>query len=211
MAEISVLSAELPAAILQPSFLSHQCQSFHEAVEVSRNERHSGMPFDLDLGDPRSIATLRAIDVVWQQISPAERSHWLRGLRVTLPVRPDALGDVALLPGGVVAVRHRDGVLVCDPLEPTTLSDAEAWQLRRTISSRAGIATLLHVEAGVVMTPCIPELLPPQSATIVSDATRLPCRAATAGPALIQWFTAGATVWPLVPAPQSIALAATVA
>ena len=135
----------------------------------------------------------------------------MQNVRVALPVRKIASGDVALLPGGILVMRHPEAILVADPLEAVTLRDIEARQLRRSLSGRLGVATLLHTEDGITLRTQLPDLLPPQSASIVTDASKLPGQAATPGPVVIQWFANGATIWPLVPAPPSLALAASVA
>jgi hypothetical protein len=169
------------------------------------------MPIELDLGDPASLALLRRIDLAWSQVPSKQRAQWLQCLRVILPIRPVSTGDIALLPGGILVARHSEVVLIGDPLGTVTLRHAEADQVRRVLTGRPGVANLMHAADGVLLQPWLPELPAPQSVTIVPEAGNLPGMTACTGPAIIQWFTAGATVWPLVPAPSSLALAASVA
>jgi hypothetical protein len=206
MADIAVSLPDVPVA-QRPTEIS----LYAERSRRPRVDRHELLPFDLDLADPASHATLRAIDVSWPRIPAEQKSHWLQNLRVTLPVRQIAAGDIALLPGGIISARHPKACLVCEPLDAITLQDSEAGQVRRALLRRTGIVTLLHTDGGVMLRSLLPELLPPQSASIVLDASSLPGRASCAGPAVIQWFANGATIWPLVPAPPSLALAASVA
>ena len=169
------------------------------------------MPIELDLGDPASLALLRRIDLAWPQLPSEQRTHWLQCLRVTLPIRQVSTGDIALLPGGIVVARHPQVVLVGDPLGTVTLRHVEADRVRRVLTGRPGAVNLIHAGDGVLLQPWLPEMPSPQSVTIVPEAGNLPGMAACTGPAIIQWFTTGATVWPLVSAPPSLALAASVA
>ena len=206
MADIAVSFADVPAA-QRPSEIG----LYAERSRRLRDDRPGSLPFELDLADPASHATLRAIDISWPRIPAEQKSHWLQNLRVTLPVRQIATGDIALLPGGIIAARHPKACLVCEPLDAITLQDSEARQVRHALLGCIGVATLLHTDEGVMLRSLLPELLPPQSASIVFDASSLPGRASCAGPAVIQWFASGATIWPLVPAPPSLSLAASVA
>jgi hypothetical protein len=206
MADIGMSLADVPA-LARPS----EARSRAKRETPLRSDLQCSMPIELNLGDPVSIASLREINIGWPRLSFDRRSHWLQNLRVALPIRPVPVGDIALLPGGIVAVRHPNGILLCDPLEAVALRGTEAGQVRRALAGRLGVVTLLHMEDGVILQSQIPETLPPQSASIVLDASMLPGQAACAGPAVIQWYATGATVWPLVPAPPSLALAASVA
>ncbi len=206
MADIGVSFVDVPE-LTRPVERSHGAK--RERLPLDKYPEW--MPIELDLGDPASLALLRRIDLAWPQMPPEQRAHWLQCLRVTLPIRPVPTGDIALLPGGILTARHPDVVLVGDPLGTVTLRHAEAEQVRRVLTGRPGMVNLMHAADGVLLQPWLPELPPPQSVTIVPEAGNLPGLAACAGPAIIQWFTTGATVWPLVPAPPSLALAASVA
>jgi hypothetical protein len=96
-------------------------------------------------------------------------------------------------------------------LQAITLDDDEAREVRRVLTGRVGVATLINTEDGVTLRSWLPELLPPQCASIVADACNLPGPAAFSGPVVIQWFATGATLWPLLPAPPTLALAASIA
>jgi hypothetical protein len=206
MADIGVSFVDVPE-------LSRPIERNHRArrERLPLNKYPEWMPIELDLGDPASLALLRRIDLAWPQVPSEQRARWLECLRVTLPIRPVSTGDIALLPGGIVIARHADVVLVGDPLGTVALRQGEAEQVRRVLTGRPGVANLMHAEDGVLLQPWLPELPPTQSATIVPEAGNLPGMAACTGPAIIQWFTTGAMVWPLVPAPPSLALAASVA
>jgi hypothetical protein len=169
------------------------------------------IPDRIDLGDPVSLASLRQIDAVWPALSDATRRSCLRALRVTIPAPWLLEADIALLPGGIVVVLDPEGVLCCDPLEATTLNEAETKRLYGVLSGNVDTPTLLHTRDGVVLRPRLPDILSRQAVTVVADASRLPGRAAYRGRVLIQWCSGGATVWPLVSAPECIALAAGVA
>ena len=188
-----------------------ECNHFARCERQPLNTHPERMPIELDLGDPTSLALLQRIDLAWPQVASEQRARWLECLRVTLPIRPVSTGNIALLPGGILVARHPAAVLVGDPLGTVALRYAEADQVRRVLTGRPGAANLMHAEGGVLLQPWLPELPPPQSVTIVPEAGNLPGMAACTGPAIIQWFPAGATVWPPVPAPPLLALAASVA
>jgi hypothetical protein len=206
MADIGVSFVDVPE-LRRPI----ECNHFARCERQPLNTHPEWMPIELDLGDPTSLALLQGIDLAWPQVASEQRARWLECLRVTLPIRPVSTGDIALLPGGILVARHPEAVLVGDPLGTVALRHAEADQVRRVLTGRPGAANLMHAEGGVLLQPWLPELPPPQSVTIVPEAGNLPGMAACTGPAIIQWFPAGATVWPLVPAPPLLALAASVA
>ena len=206
MADIGVSFVDVPE-LTRPIERNHRVR----CERLPLNGHPEWMPIELDLGDPASLALLRRIDLAWPRLPSEQQAHWLQCLRVTLPIRPVSTAGFALLPGGIVVALHPEVVLVGDPLGTVMLRHAEADQLRRELTGRPGVANLMHAEDGVLLEPWLPELSPPQSVTIVPEAGNLPGMAVCAGPAIIQWFAAGATVWPLVPAPPSLVLAASVA
>lgn len=182
-----------------------------EHVTALLGKPQNSMPVDLDLADPATHAALCSIDLDWPQIAAEQREEWLQNVRVSLPIRQIATGDIALLPGGIITARHPTTCLVCDPQQAVTLDDDAARQVRRVLAGRAGVATLINTEDGVTLRSVLPDLLPPQCASIVGDASNLPGSAAFAGPVVIQWFATGATMWPMLPAPPALALAASIA
>lgn len=169
------------------------------------------MPESIDLGDPTSVASLRSIDAIWPTLWDETRRSCLSRLRITLP--PPQMPDVGvgLLPGGSVIVLDPCGVLCCDPAGAAALSASEARHVHRSLITHPHTPTLLHQGDGIILRSRMPDKLPCQAVTIVANGRRLPGRAACGGRALVQWCAGGATVWPLVPAPQCIALAAAVA
>ena len=182
-----------------------------EHVTALLGKPQNSMPVDLDLADPATHAALCSIDLDWPQIAAEQREEWLQNVRVSLPIRQIATGDIALLPGGIISARHPTTCLVCDPQQAVTLDDDAARQVRRVLAGRAGVATLINTEDGVTLRSVLPDLLPPQCASIVEIASNLPGSAAFAGPVVIQWFATGATMWPMLPAPPALALAASIA
>jgi hypothetical protein len=129
-----------------------------------------------------------------------------------LPPRVVMHEDVALYPGGAVAVRDPlRGILVCDPLESLCFAGDAAIRLRLAVADQSGVATLSHEAAGIVLRQGLPRNLPPQAVSVIADARGLPLSAGRFGPVLVQWLAGGATLWPLVEAPALLALAATIA
>jgi hypothetical protein len=165
----------------------------------------------LDLGTSAGFAQLRRMNAIWPDLSDVRRRAWLDSREIVLPPRTVAEADIALLPGGAVALRGSGEFLVCDPVEATIFSHAEVKHLRRVLRTRADVSTLSHTATGIVLRKRVPKKLPPQAVTVVPNATRLPIRVAFTGPVLIQWGLHGAVARPLVPAPELLALAASVA
>jgi hypothetical protein len=118
---------------------------------------------------------------------------------------------MVLLPGGAVALRGPDAILVSDPVETVVFNQAEVKQLRRVLRNRADVSTLSHTSGGVVLRRRVPKHLPPQAVTLVPNAKRLPVRVPFTGPVLIQWGLHGAVARPLVDAPALLALAISLA
>src|ERR1700753_3068583 len=114
-----------------------------EHVTALLGKPQNSMPVDLDLADPATHAALCSIDLDWPQIAAEQREEWLQNVRVSLPIRQIATGDIALLPGGIITARHPTTCLVCDPQQAVTLDDDAARQVRRVLAGRAGVATLI--------------------------------------------------------------------
>jgi hypothetical protein len=165
---------------------------------------------ELDLRGPAAFAQLRQMSLVWPGLSDTERQTWLNSLEITLPPRAIAKAEAVLLPGGAVALRSSTSMLVCDPIETVTFSQAEVKHLRRVLRVRPDVSTLLHTSGGVVPRQRVPKYLSAQAATIVQNASRLPIRVSFNGAAVIQWGLHGAVARPLVPAPALLALAVSI-
>jgi hypothetical protein len=148
---------------------------------------------------------------VWRDLPDTERRAWLDSREIVLPPRPIAATGIALLPGGAVALRGPDAILVCDPVEAAIFNQAEVKHLRRVLRPRPDVVTLVHTASGVLLRRRVPTNLPPQAVTIVPNTARLPIRISFNGPILIQWGLHGAVARPLVAAPPLFALAASVA
>ncbi len=165
----------------------------------------------LDLTSPTALEWLRRTAAFWSAWTIEARLTWLQSQEIIVPPRALSEPDIALLPGGAVAVRGPAGILVCDPVRSVTFSESEAKQLRTVLCRRADAVHLLHLDGGVVQVRRLPNVLPSQAVTIVQDASRLAGGMAANGPALIQWCNKGAAGWPLVEAPTEFALAGSVA
>jgi hypothetical protein len=183
----------------------------HEFSHLAWSDPVALMPGRIDLGAPEAFASLRPIDAVWPDLWEETQRNCLSRLRVVIPPPQLPEAGFALLPGGAVVVLDPRGVLCCDPADATTLRAAEAREVYAALIANPNVPTLLHTADGVVMRARMPDIMSRQAVTIVENARRLPGRAACGSQVLIQWCAGGATVWPLVLAPQCIALAAGVA
>jgi len=170
---------------------------------------------ELDLGNPGAIGLLRRIDRDWAGMAETEHTALLRDLCITVPPAETARPDIVLLPGGAVALRGPEtGVLVPDPQACRVVTAPDISGLRARIAAAPGVLTLLRDESGVRTVPGLPEIMPPQAASILSNPDGLagasPQDAAPATPWLLLWGEEGAVAWPFTPAPDCLALAATV-
>jgi hypothetical protein len=160
------------------------------------------LPADLDLAVRDSFAVLRRLDAVclWPDVKAL--CPQLRAIRLTVPPRAILEEDIAVYPGGALAIRDPlRGVLVCDPAAATTVTGTGAVRLRNAVANGGGTAAILHMRTGIVLQNDLPHRLPPQAVSLLSDARSLPGLASQHGPVLIQWLAGGATLWPLVSAP----------
>jgi hypothetical protein len=197
LADTSIDAISWPAAISGPT-----------AYQDNRTDDNL---IALDLRGSAGFGELRRVNDIWPTLPASERREWLRRREIILPPRVVEETEVALLPGGAVAVRGPDSLLVCDPVEAAIFNHAEVKHLRRVLRTRADVYTLMHTADGVIPRQRVPKSLPPQAVTIVPNPTRLPIRVSFAGPILIQWGLNGAVARPLVPAPSLIALAVGIA
>jgi hypothetical protein len=178
--------------------------AFHDYPAAER-------PIELDLRGAAGFAQLRQMSEAWRALPEQRRHALLRNREIILPPRAVAESQVVVLPGGTVAVRGPDSMLVCDPVEAAIFNHAEVKHLRRVLRTRPDVSTLLHTANGVMLRQRVPKKLPPQAVTIVPNAARLPIRVSLTGPVLIQWGIHGAVARPLVPAPALMALAVSIA
>jgi hypothetical protein len=161
----------------------------------------------LDLRKNTGLARLQYMNSLWPELSVTEKRHWLDRTEIMLPPCLVSKPEIALLPGGAVALRNPTETLVCDPVEAAVFNQAEVKQLRRLLRGRADITTLLHVNGGVTLHRRFPKQLPPQAVSIVPNAGKLPFRLGFSGPALIQWGHHGAVARPLIEVSGLLALA----
>ena len=187
------------------------CLTAAPDVTARRGGQDINLPFELDLRSHAGFARLRRMNLLWPELPDSKRRAWSRNLEIVLPPRALAARDIALLPGGAVTIRDQNAILVCDPAEANTFNETEAKRLRRVLGVRADVATVSHAGEGIVLTRRVPKSLPPQAVTVVPDASKLPVRTGFTGAVLIQWSTRGAVAWPLVAAPPTFALAASIA
>ena len=172
----------------------------------------AGLPASttLDLSTPAALARLRHVALVWSGWAAEDQIAWLRRQDIALPPRLLTESDIAIMPGGAVAIRGPEGIVVCDPVEALSFTESETRRLRTALRRRADAVHLLHTDNGVEEVAQLPKSLPPQAVTIVPEASRLPGRASMTGPALVQWCLGGAVAWPMVAAPAAFALAGSV-
>ncbi|MBO1076121.1 hypothetical protein [Roseomonas marmotae] len=158
-----------------------------------------------DLTGAAGLALLRRFDAQWHRLPPEERPEALDGLRMALPLAERAEG-LLVLPGGALAWREGQRVLLCDPASAIGLSPAPAG-LRAT--AQADGWTIAHAGDGLRLLDG--RVLSPQAATLLPRAGALapllPALAEWRGPAMIHWQAGGAAIWEMVPAPPALALA----
>jgi hypothetical protein len=158
-----------------------------------------------DLTTATGLALLRRFDAQFHRLPAATRADAVSALEVVLPLAERSDG-LLVLPGGALAWRRDEAVLVCDPgsVIVVTQQPASLWDL-----AFMGL-TLGHAEEGLRLGATLP--LPAQAATLLPRgadlAPMLPATAEWRGPAVIHWHADGAAVWEMVPAPAPLALAA---
>jgi hypothetical protein len=165
----------------------------------------------LDLRENAGFAELRRMNLRWPELSAAERRAWLDRTEIMLPPCEIGKTQIALLPGGAVALRSATDMLVCDPVEAAVFNQAEVKQLRRLLRGRGDVTTLLHSGDGATLHRRVPKHLPPQAVSIVPNAGRLPFRVGFSGPVVIQWGHHGAVARPLVAVSGLLGLAVSLA
>ena len=151
------------------------------------------------------------MNLLWPALSAPEQRARLDQIEIMLPSCGINKTEIALLPGGAVALRSPTEMLVCDPVEAAVFNQAEVKPLRRLLRGRGDVTTLIHTGDGAVLHRRVPKHLPPQAVSIVPNAGRLPFRVGFSGPVLIQWGHHGAVARPLVAVAGLLGLAASLA
>src|ERR1700683_3089325 len=126
-------------------------------------------PNSLDLRELGGLSQLRRMSLLWPELSVTEQHAWLKSRKIMLPPCEIGKPEVALLPGGAVALRGPNEMLVCDPVEAAIFNQAEVKQLRRLLRGRGDITTLLHISGGVMLHSRVPKQLPPHAVWIVPN------------------------------------------
>jgi hypothetical protein len=165
----------------------------------------------LDLRQNSGFAQLRRMNLLWPELSATERQAWLDRSDIMLPPCEIGITELAMLPGGAVALRSPTDTLVCDPVEAAVFNQAEVKQLRRLLRGRGDVSSLLRTSDGVVLHRRLPKHLPSQAVSIVPNVGKLPFRIGFSGPALIQWGHHGAVARPLVAVSGVLELAVSLA
>ena len=180
-------------------------------ITLHHHNQATQQRINLDLREGAGFAELRRMNLLWPELSANEQRGWLDRTDIMLPPCEIGRTEMALLPGGAVALRSPTDILVCDPGEAAVFNQAEVKQLRRLLRGRADVITMLHVGGEVLLQPRVPKQLPPQAVSIVPNAGRLPFRVGFNGPVLIQWGQHGAVARPLVVVSGLLALAVSLA
>jgi hypothetical protein len=160
-----------------------------------------------DLTTPAGLALLRRFDAQFHRLPAEARQDAIRSLRLVLPLAERAEG-LLVLPGGAVAWRNGESVLVCDPSSSVGVTTSAA-ALRGAVLGQSGTFFIQHGKNGLQLGH--DSAFPAQSATLAPRASLyadiLPAVAEWRGPAMIQWQASGATIWEMVPAPPPLSLA----
>lgn len=183
------------------------------------------LPGCFDLSTRAGMALLRRFDAQLRRIEdPEAQRAAVRALRCLAPLSDRAAG-LLVLPGGALALRQEQSVLVCDPASACGLTGPAAAMLRRSLGPGGpGLQHVVHGPAGLLALAALPRPCPEQAVTLVAEARALaalpglpaPLAASLAewrGPAAIRWGGAqeAAVLWEMVPAPARLALGASVA
>jgi hypothetical protein len=160
-----------------------------------------------DLTATSGLALLRRFDAQFHRLPAAARAAAVRDLHLGLPLAARAQG-LLVLPGGALAWRDDESVLVCDPASSVGVTTSRE-ALQRAVSDQSGTFFIQHGKNGLQLgrDPAFSG----QSATWAPSASLyadiLPALAEWRGPAMIHWQDGGAAVWEMVPAPPPLALA----
>ncbi|PHK93728.1 hypothetical protein CR162_17225 [Pseudoroseomonas rhizosphaerae] len=163
----------------------------------------------LDLGSPPGMALLRRFDAQLRQLpSPEERREAVRRLQCIPPLSDRATG-LMVIPGGSLALRQGQAVLLCEPASALWLPHPGA--LREALAALPGVLHVAHGREGLALVSAGETARHAQCATLVPDAAALapfhPACGQGQGPALLRWSAWGAVMWRMRPAPPPLALA----
>jgi hypothetical protein len=188
-----------------------RCREATPDTTFQHYDQAANQPKSLDLRECAELARLRRMSLRWPELSATEQHAWLKSREIMLPPCEIAKPEIALLPGGAVALRSPGETLVCDPVEAVVFNQAEVKPLRRLLRGRGDVTTLIHTSGGVTLHSRVPKHLPPQAVSIMPNMGKLPFRDGFSGPGLIQWGLHGAVARPLVAASGLLALAVSIA
>jgi hypothetical protein len=159
-----------------------------------------------DLSAPGGLALLRRFDAGFHRLPPEARDDAARRLPLRLPLAERAEG-LLVLPGGALAWRDNDGILLPDPGSAIGVT-ALAPALRRLALAAPGATALHHAADGLRLGSTAATQCAVLLASAAVLAPLLPAVAEWRGPALLHGHPGGAVLWELVPAPPALALAA---
>ncbi|ONG44715.1 hypothetical protein BKE38_27435 [Pseudoroseomonas deserti] len=177
-----------------------------------------------DLTTAEGMAMLRHFDARLRRLGdPGAQRAAVRRLRCRAPLSNRAAG-LLVLPGGALALREGEAVLVCDPAGVQALAGAQLARLLALLAGAADLVSVVHGPAGLRRLAGLPPSGSLQAATLLPAgrllAPLLPPAAGWNGPALLRWGRMGCqrgggqdgvVAWPMRPAPARLALGASVA
>ncbi|MDJ0390395.1 hypothetical protein QMO56_19970 [Roseomonas sp. E05] len=172
-----------------------------------------GAMTSFDLSTATGMALLRRFDAQLRRIGDAEAQRAaVRSLSCRAPLSSRATG-LLVLPGGALALRREETVLVCDPASACAAAGPAVAALRKQLAA-APLHSVVHADPGLLMCAGLPSAEMVQAVTLVEPAALLsalwPQTADWRGPALLRWGQEGAVAWEMVPAPAPLALGASV-
>ncbi|HWX51589.1 MAG TPA: hypothetical protein VNZ61_26400 [Roseomonas sp.] len=166
-----------------------------------------------DLSTVTGMALLRRFDAQLRRLGDTEaQCAAVRRLSLHAPLSDRARG-LLVLPGGALALRREEQVLVCDPSSACALTGPAAAALRTALASLP-LRSVTHQAAGLWLAAGLPPEEVAQAISLVEPAATLadawPQVAGWRGPVLLRWGTGGVVAWEMVPAPAPLALGASV-
>ncbi|MCQ4159959.1 hypothetical protein NON00_08450 [Roseomonas sp. GC11] len=168
-----------------------------------------------DLATPEGMARLRHFDARLRRLGDAAAQRAaVRRLSCIAPLANRAAGPL-VLPGGALALRQGDRVLVPDPASAIGVWGGLVAALWHLLPGLPGLVSVTHGPAGLARVPGLPPVGAVQAATLLPEGAALspvlPEAAGWSGPALLRWCPGGAVAWAMVPAAAALALGVSVA